>query len=44
MDLSSKFIQCFIEIAGIDLKNQNIELLDIACGQGGGASFLQRLL
>ena len=28
-----------LEIAGIDLKNQNIELLDIACGQGGGASF-----
>ena len=28
-----------LETAGIDINNKNIELLDVACGQGGGASF-----
>jgi len=28
-----------LETSGIDLKNKNISLLDVACGQGGGVSF-----
>jgi ubiquinone/menaquinone biosynthesis C-methylase UbiE len=28
-----------LETAGVNLNNKNIELLDVACGQGGGASF-----
>src|SRR6056300_120333 len=28
-----------LEAAGINTNNKNIELLDVACGQGGGVSF-----
>ena len=28
-----------LEIAGVNIDNKNIELLDVACGQGGGVSF-----